>query len=368
VDALYKSANVYFEVANEPENIQFSSTTNSAGCGNMSATTGTTVAAWQAQIATLLTNYEKQKYVSPNGPLAHPHLVAVEPSTGAGAAPFLQGGASPSVAQIINSHYTVFNPKGTQAQDGLGAITMIRADYSQPRIFGFNETKITGGACGGASTGGSVEAGRAEAWEFMLGQGGIYDQYGYDCNNVHSCTTAQNTTDDYCRTRAQMGALRRFLMDPLVNVVYGMKTSTPGANGTPWINVGAYPPLSDIDAAKFWAALEPTSNATSKRWLLYIHQSKRRHLPQDGYTALVGQYKELNLSVCLLGAPAGTYTVRWYTQPDIAVASAPNRTGTIYWPAPANCTPGGAGAVPLQSSPPYESDPYAYDLALLISK
>ena len=54
----------------------------------MTATTGVTVAAWQNKIASLLTNYEKGKYVTPHGPLAHPHLVAAEPSTVTGAAPF----------------------------------------------------------------------------------------------------------------------------------------------------------------------------------------------------------------------------------------------------------------------------------------
>lgn len=368
VDALYSYPNIYFEVANEPESIKFSSP-NAVGCGNRTATTPATVAAWQNQIASLLTTYERNTYVTPHGPLAHAHLVAVEPSTKTAAATFVSGGAYAAAGQIINSHYTMFNPQVGQPGDGLGAITMIRMHNSQPKVFGFNETKITGGACGGGNTGSSVEAGRAEAWEFMLGQGGIYNQYGYDCSGAHNCTAAQNSTDDYCRTRVQMGVLRRFLVDPLVNVVYGTRTSTPVDSGTLWINVGRYPLPADFSTAKFWGALEPVSNATNKRWLLYVHHSQRRNFVQGGYLAGIGvppsinPYQETNLSVCLLGAPAGTYKVRWYTQPDIAVASTPSRSDTIVWSAPAGCTPGGPGAVPLQSSAFYN-----YDIALLISK
>jgi len=151
---------------------------------------------------------------------------------------------------------------------------------------------------------------------------------------------------------------------PVVN------SNAPETNGTRWINVGAYPGPADSSVAKFWAALEPTSGAANKRWLVYIHHSKRRNLVQDGYTAVLSStgYKEKNLSVCLVGAPAGTYKVRWYTRPDIAQASVPTRTTTINWTAPANCTPGGTNAVPLVSAAPYESDPYTYDLAILISK
>ena len=376
VDALYSYPNVYFEVANEPENIQ-SSNPNSGGCGNMTATSGRTVAEWQQDIAQMITTYENDHYVTPHGSLAHAHLVAVEPSTVTGATNLASGGDF-ETGQIINSHYTVFNAQGAQVRDGLGAITMIQQYASQSKIFGFNETKITGGLCASANTRGSVEAGRAEAWEFLLGQGGIYNQYGYDCYGVHTCTPGQNATgnpasNDYCRTRAQMGALRRFVSDSLVSVVYGTKTSAPIANGTRWINVGTYPGPAVKSVAKFWAALEPQSSVANKRWLLYIHHSQRRSLVQDGYAAAIiptggTPYKESNLSVCLVGAPQGIYTVRWYTHPDTAVASAPNNTTTINWTAPANCTPGGAGAVQLVSAAPHDSDPYAYDLAILISK
>jgi len=380
VDALYQYPNVYFEVANEPENVRLS-TTNAAGCGNNTeeALNSIAVSKWQSSIANELRAYEA-KYVTPRGPLAHTHLVAVEPSTTFGAAKFVSGGTYSAAGNVVNSHYTVINPKGDPGVPnplsavGLGAIKMMQMYSKQSKIFGFNETKITGGtggACGGGGTGGSVAAGRAEAWEFLLNQGGVYDAYGYDCSGIHNCNLAANAGDPYCQIRIQMGVLRRFVTDPLVNVVYRTQTSTPLATGTPWINVGKYGTFEPSTSTfKYWAALEPTNNATNKRWLLYVHHSKNSTTVDGGYIAgtTAGGYRESNLSVCLFGAPVGDYQVRWYKNPAAAVANAPSHTDTIHWSAPPTCTAGGPNAVSLPESSPSYDYHYDYDVALLISQ
>ena len=138
------------------------------------------------------------------------HLVAVEPSTTTAADTFVGEGVNSTAGSIVNSHCTVFRPKNTTVPNisgiGLGAaVKMIRQYNAKPKIFGFNETKITGGACGGVNTAGTVDAGRAEAWEFMVNQGGTYDQFGYKCT----------PTTDYFETRRQMGVLLKFLTNPV---------------------------------------------------------------------------------------------------------------------------------------------------------
>jgi hypothetical protein len=351
VDKLYSFPNIYFEVANEPEDVRLSGT-HPPGCGNDSQTDPATVAAWQNAIATELKNYETINYVN-TGKIARNHLVAVEPLTTTAADTFVGSGVNASAGSVINSHYTTINPQGSLSPYGLGSIKMIRMYNSQAKIFGFNETKIT---CGGGNTGGSVDAGRAEAWEFMADQGGVYDQFGYNCG-----------TSDYTETRRQMGVLRRFLANQQVNVVYGTRTSDTTAPS--WVNPGQYAAFESATSShKFWAALEPTNNAANKRWLLYVHHSNPRNLVNDGYSAVItaGAYRE-NLSVCL-GAASGNYVVRWVFDPKNAVDSAGNfnsaavRTDSFFWPGATTCTPGGAGSIPLQQSPPYN-----YDLALSVS-
>jgi hypothetical protein len=167
-----------------------------------------------------------------------------------------------------------------------------------------------------------------------------------------------------------MGALRSFLAGP-VNIGRNMVTSTSGVgtNAHPdWINMASYPeppPLGGV-IAKFWAAVEPTAAAATKRWLLYIHQSRDRGFVQDGYRMPLGQppYHENNLAVCL-GGTSGTYTAYWVDPafPMQNGAVKPIATQTINWTGNSACVPGMAGSLPLNSSPAY-----AYDIALFISQ
>jgi len=326
------------------------------GWGTTSQTDPTTVAAWQKAIANELTNYEQVNYVQ-TGKLVVRHIVAFEPSTTTAADTFVGSGVNATPGSAINSHYTTINPSRFTNPSlqlvGLGAIKLIRQYYNQGYIFGFNETKITGGSgCVSPNTAETVDAGRAEAWEFMVNQGGVYDQFGYNCN-----------ASDYAETRRQMGVLRRFLANSPVQIYLGAATSNPASPN--WINPGTYGALESA-SQKFWAALEPAGTWATQRWLLYIHHSNDRLITFDGYTAVVTPtpaYQE-HLSVCL-GAGSGTYKVRWF-DPKYAVDAAGNltplRTDTLSWPGTTTCTPGGAGSIPLQASPLYN-----YDLAVLIS-
>jgi len=377
VDYLYSYPNVYYEVANEPEWINPPRQPLCNGWNTQSTTSAATVAAWQNAIANELKAHMATKGVS--------QQVAVEASTFTDADQFRSGkrpggptGAGPFTAEasIINSHYTRMNPAtSTGIRDGLGAIRLGRAYYSQAKILGFNETKIVAGGCNlSPNSMEGVAEGRAEAWEFMVNQGGVYNQFGYACPIPTCPPPSTPSTAYYCETRRQMGALRSFLAGP-VNIGRNLITSTSGVgpNAPPdWINVLPYPEPPPTGINKFWAAVEPTATAAARRWLLYIHRSKDRGLVQDGYRQVPNQppFHETGLSVCL-GAASGTYTAYWINPAfpvqngavnPIVVNGAP-ATQTINWTGMTGCVPGGAGSVALNTSPAY-----AYDIALFISQ
>jgi hypothetical protein len=195
-------------------------------------------------------------------------------------------------------------------------------------------------------------ASSAEAWEFMVNQGGIYDQFGYDCY-----------APDYTETRREMGVLRMFLSSP-VNIGQNMRTSNSSAPN--WVNPGPYAaPEPATGSQKYWAAVQPSSSAVPKRWLLYVHHSADRRRIYDGYqeVSVTGAYQE-NLSVCL-GTTSGSYRVQWI-DPKNAILNGVVQTlqtpTPIAWTGTSSCTPGGAGAFPLPNAPHY-----SYEIALWIS-
>jgi hypothetical protein len=382
VDTLYQSPNVYYEVANEPDWIVDQMPPPCPGWNTKSLTDPATVSAWQNAIFGELQAHMTTKGVT--------QQIAVEVLRFADANQFTGSGQYASDASIVNSHYTRLNPpKDTSAHgDGLGAIRLARAYYSQPKILGFNETKIVKGGCSALNQKPgvleSVPEGRAEAWEFMLHQGGVYDQFGYDCKNaVCPSPTTVPAGSDYCETRREMGALQKFLSGP-VKIGTNMVTTkdgdgSPGNPSADWINMPAYPPEPFAPGInEFWAAVEPTAAAGTRRWLFYIHQSIDRTAQFDAYRMPTGQPLHFQsppsapLSVCL-GAVSGTYTATWIN-PALQTATGlpipmtyPNNQPaqqSIIWTANTSCMPGHpeTGAVPLNESPGY-----AYDIALYIS-
>jgi hypothetical protein len=382
VDALYSFPNVYYEVANEPEWIQPLGLAPCTGWTTQSTTNQTTVAIWQSAIAG-----ELKAEISAKGANQQ---VGIEASTFTDADQFRSGtrptqpGRTPAVgpgpytssASIINSHYTRLNPLTTTNNlrgDGLGAIRLARGYYSQTKILGFNETKIVASACAEKrGTFEGVNEGRAEAWEFMVNQGGVYDQFGYGCPS--SCASPPSLSSSYCETRRQMGAMRKFLAGP-VNIGRNLVTSTSGVglNARPsWINLPPYPAPPALPPAinEFWAAVQPTATALTKRWLLYIHHSAIVNGVFDAYQAKITtpHYQESPpsspLYVCL-GPTSGTYTAQWINPVNpLTPNGTPNPIATqqITWTGTTTCTPGGQGSVKLSPSPNY-----SYDMVLFIS-
>ncbi len=385
--------NVYYEVANEPEYGLIDPQTGLAqkivpcDATEYQTAVGAGVVAWQQMMVNEVTGYESRKYVTPNGPLAYNRLVAVQPFSAAGTSPFLPSVPTGCLAQnggtgvcILNGHYTTIsqNVVGGRAFGtmGLGAITLARSYAKYPILIAANEDKISGdgsafppwggkaNTCGweqvvrDSSTGlplgsagvdcyGEVDSARAQAWEFILDGGAAYDHYGYYYDS-----------DFGALIRQQLGNMQRFLQ------ALPLRQLMTAADPAGWVSIGPSPYASVANPNKYWAALQPTSAATSSTYLLYIHRSDRRRttptsknfLTFGGYVPLASaspsnlQYVE-NLTVSLK-SQLQHYQVQWLDpkNPTTVLSSY-----TIPGNSPAN--------TPLRQSPSY-----AYDILLKITQ
>ncbi len=370
--------NVYFEIANEPENGQPQTT---CGYPRPLQALASGVTPWQQSMIAEVQSYESSHYVSPNGSLAYSHLIAVQPFTQAGTAPYLATGSG---VTVVNGHYTQIVDRvagGSATDPALGAITLARLYAKQSNIIiASNEGKISGDTtafpwggmgetCGweastrnssgqpvtgvpGVDCFGEADSARAEAWEFMLDLGASFDHFGYYWNSDFGVTIRQ-----------ELGALRTFLTPlPLRQMV-----TSPDANfgsGPTWINIGPSPYANPgVNPSKYWAALQPTSTATSLTYLLYIHHSiSRKNQTGNSFLAFGGyqpiyntsptnpKYSE-NLSLCLT-PQTQHYSVQWF---DPRSGSPLGTAQTI---------PGNSGCgTTITSSPKY-----AYDILLKISQ
>lgn len=393
--------NVFWEVANEPER---------ADADPVLA------AKWQQQMIAYLRLAEDAYRATsqfPGRPLKARHPVAVQPfSTKAAAiwrtvppASAICGVATPDNCRpdVINGHYTqvLTTPKapfpGTSGSNtlDLGAIRLIREYGNLKKVFGMNEDNITpfDGSKGtrtlktdvlpipaSARQFGLPDPVRAEAWEFLLHGGGMFDHFGY----IYDSENGQ-------KVRTQLGKIGAFLSTgfPVFGLVPSPPLSTPTAaiNGTAWVEVGAYPTNTSWDmttlSRKHWAAMESKGWQTAdagRKFLLYIHHSTPRCVQNsddfarqpnnslrctganlaldayDGRRRPMVRYQELDLRLHL-GSKPGVFTVSWLdpTNPS----GSPLAQEKIDWkPSPESCN----GRTPCRITSPK----YGYDIVLRV--
>ncbi len=397
IDWLWCYDNVWWEIANEPEQ------------NNIDPNR---VIAWQQQMIAY-SKASEARYLktnaTPSKPLQARHPIAVQPFHKAAAefwrtpVPSNQLCKADPVTSyqgcrpdVINGHYTqVLTNSGTPfpLSSGtnkleVGAIRLVR-EYSDPKkVFGLNEDNITplGGEKGtrtfktdvpsttpDARQFGLPDPVRAEAWEFLLHGGGSFDHFGYS----YTETNAQKVRDQLGRIRAYLTGLK----------VHELAASVPGAAGAGWADVGPYPTSASWDmdtlSRKHWGAMESRNfrTATSGRqFLLYMHRSTPRCKVNDddfkrqdsGLLRCTGQnlsfdaydgrrrptarYQEADL-VLHLGTQPGNFNYYWLdpTNPS----AAPLAQGQIDWkPAPEFCR----GRSPCKIASPK----YPYDALLRI--
>lgn len=258
--------NFYWEIANEPD---FGT-----------EITGTEAAIWHDCMVQQLYTYEAGL---PNG---H-HLIGVNYHT-VDALNTIKNNSYPSSVpniRIANIHYV--QRRDDQHQ---GAMELIRnwhlgSSGSLNRIFGFNEGKITPFQQTPDTT-------RAEAWEFMLNEGGIYDHLGYEWG----MGTAPATMRTY------LGKLNTFLGGLNLR---RMRRST--GNPPSWApTLPAYPAWGDTTNTRiYWGAMQDGTDT----YVLYLHHSildsgKRHYLKPSSISRL------MNLTI-QPGSSGATYTVTW---------------------------------------------------------
>ncbi len=367
--------NVYFEIANEPENGQPPTT---CGYPRPMQALASGVTPWQQSMIAEVLAYENTHYVSPNGSLAYSHLIAVQPFTQAGTTPYLATGSG---VTVVNGHYTQISARvagGSVANPALGAIILARTYASQSNIIiASNEGKISGDTtafpwggmgetCGweastrnssGQPTGvpgvdcfGEADSARAEAWEFMLHLGAAFDHFGYYWNSDFGATIRQ-----------ELGALRTFLSPlPLRQMV--TSPDPPNGAGPTWVTIGPTPYANfNANPNKYWAALQPASTVTSLTYALYIHHSSSRKNPTGSSFLAFGGYQPIyntsptnpkyseNLSLCLT-PQTQHYSVQWLDPRNGAVLSSKTISGMS------------------ACGTPTSSPNYAYDIVLKVSQ
>ena len=329
-----------------------------------------------------------------NNRLSGGHLIGVQPFLAQSADSLRQD----SNIAILNGHYTtVFQP--VPAID-LGAIRMVRTNPGTPRIFGFNEGKITplNARAGteihqnGTRFWGQPDSTRAEAWEFFFHQGANFDHFGY-----RPLTGTGAVDPRAIAVRTQLGKLRTFVHTlPLARL-------KPSADPPSWVSLRPYPrtdgtpPLDEqwepsTASRKYWAALETAgaaTAATARAYVAYVHHSVPRcegnladykglergcrttttDLPDSllvfqGYDARIypaGYHEVLTLK---LGSVAGTFRLEWI-DPATTLAKEPFKT--IAW-SPANggsCSiNGGSSLQPCT----LQSPAYNFDLVLKVTQ
>lgn len=309
-------------------------------------------------------NYIAQKIIAAEAPLPNKHLIAGNFITQAAWEKVRGTAANPSKLdtniKIVNGHYVDISPKTTSGgttPTRYGAIKVVRT-YNRTaapiagRLFGFNETQISHDPNSRMSS-------RAEAWEFMLNEGGLYDNLNYAWNQPvptgGTCDAAcRSTCCKYCNNsalvRTDLGSVNAFLKG--LNLV-NMRRQT-GSTPT-WVTSGvpAYG-SSDISigANTYWAAMQ----STGEQYALYLHHST---LSTDAgakwYIPKAGTYTR-SLTFDLTGSAIGqNFKVEWFVPPPCTLPGTSQTVTTqpLVW----NGSPVTLG-----------SPVYNYDLAVRITK
>lgn len=331
IEELWCYDNVYWEIANEPEDKGVSIQT---------------VDDWQSALIDQV-RIEEGTYKTSYGLQAN-HLVAVNPFSSVGATRF----ANDSRVAILGGHYTTTDfPAGTTA-DGVardrGALSLIRQQGTFLKIYEFNEGRITGfttptgksrnqftrsrNLAGNTVLFGAAEPARAEAWEFMLGGGGSFDHYGYIFNStpgqavrtqISTMGTILNGVSVISQMKPSSGVVPAWLV--------GTSSDTDSTNTQTLYPTPTTRYIPTLDSQRYWAAMESPGFATAsagRKFVLYVHRSTPRckatdtsdpsyngsctsYVPFGSFDARVHQnfYQEkLKLK---LGNVTGTFKVEW---------------------------------------------------------
>lgn len=323
--------NYYFELANEPD------------LGVTDPTTITAIINWHKYMAKSLYDYETSTLGGRHHPIAaNLHTKQAIDAVKA----YMNAATGKPYVRIVSGHYTDVVGFDIPPTTTYSAIDLLR-NYNQGAtdlIYGYNETKITPNPQ-------NAEGARAEAWEFMLSEGGLFDHLGYDWDSVN-CASQQTAQ----KTRTYLGSLAKFLNGNAGQGIPALALASMGKSNGATINS---PPqwCTDLPAYgtgnTYWGAMHWLKN----QYVLYVHHSNivldgsqhfERYAPINGsYTTSI----HVNLGTVTPSGSTVNFKAEWI-KPD---------TGQPYLPATIIPWQGGAGVV-------LTSPTYTYDIALRIIK
>lgn len=351
VQQLYNFNNVYYELANEAD---FTNAAQASEANFLS---------WQRYMADQIASVEAG-LTPPRHHLIAANYLGKSIIDSTAQMPSDSGGG---LISIINGHYARLN-KPNDPVPQYSAIDLVRhynvADGSSGvpnnMIYGFNESKITGyHQANAGSFFNSVDAMRAEAWEFLLDGGGAYDLLAYDWGNVGGCsndiTPRVGAPPNNCDSTEGIRELG--LLSKAMNVANSIMPPNPATmtrmdSRTPWIDVPTYGALDPGGASNmYWAAMQNTVN----RWLLYIHHSTVPAGTTTGffqYQPVMSTYSRtfhvFNLTTRCTSA--GRFQADWYDPKSMNLVA----SNQFNWPVNAS--------VALPSAPSY-----SFDVLLVVS-
>lgn len=245
-------------------------------------------------------------------------------------------------------------------QPALGAIDMIRT-YNKydavniaknNKVWAFNEGRITGFSVTPQTPNPATAASaRAEAWEFMIAGGGVYDNMSFNWANLSGNATSAE------HTRADLGRLYSFIGDTTFDLKNAKRDET-------WITSPMpYPAANPAGtaAAKFFAMMRNTDT-----FLLYRHNSRfSSHslagkydpvITTGGYTDSVTFKNPYNC--------AATFTAEWVTTKAAHNEAGPNGNVPDHTQQPVSAP----FTIAKNGTKVLTSQPYNYDILLRVKK
>jgi len=330
VSELNQYRNFYWEIANEPDFNTVSGPINITAMVN-----------WH--------NFMAQTIVAAEAPLPNKHKIGVNFITQAAVTQVRNGLLNPAI-EIVSGHYVDISVKnGTPAR--WGAITMNRTYNSTAtpinKVFGFNETTISPAPSNRLSS-------RAEAWEFMMSEGGLYDNLGYQWNTpveTKPCTDPTIAAASTALLRCDLGRLTGFLAPlNLANMSrqIGQKPSWI-TNGL--VNYGAFDPIAGTNT--FWGAMQ----WAGQQYAFYYHHSTiSAAAGAKKYDPVVGNYSPAGLPRSFtfsLGGAAGFFKLEWFYYAPGSPKIQSTLVESIFW-----------NGTPIVKNAPN----YNYDLGIRITR
>lgn len=319
--------NFYWEIANEPD-------LNGRAAG-------APLYNWHNAIADRIWQIE-QNLTQQQGKNRHHPIAANYSSREA-----INNAGSNTRINIVSSHYVgLSGAAGSIPEaDRFAAIPLNRtfnsgATGTVNKVFGFNEGRITA-AAGHAKNAATAMTARAEAWEFMLGAGGLYDHLSYDWF----------TNSESAKARQQLGVLNNFVAGFNLRSMSRVTPTAPPfwvATGlAPYGTSATYPNGSTSNT--YWSSMQWIRN----QFVLYIHHSTIAQPGAAKYNPKYfspGIYSE-NLTV-RPGNLSGCYRAEWI-RPETGARIGP--ADNFWW----NGT---------DSPRPESSSVYEFDIALRLKR